>query len=77
MSEFELWVKQELSQPLQNEVNRFRTPMIVFGILALVIVARGIVLLCLLVFFLEKRDILIEFSNREVKLETTQFDGIG
>jgi hypothetical protein len=45
MSEFETWVKQELEQPIQNEVNRFRTPMIVFGVLALVIVGGGIVLL--------------------------------
>ena len=47
MSEFEKWVQQELKRPLQNEVNRFRTPIIVFGILALVIVGGGIVLLAI------------------------------
>ena len=45
MSEFEIWVKQELDKPLQNEVKRLQTPVIVFGILALVIVGGGIVLL--------------------------------
>src|SRR5207248_2132863 len=45
MSDFEKWVQQELKQPLQNEVNRFRTPLIVFGNLTLVIVGGGIVLI--------------------------------
>jgi hypothetical protein len=45
MDEFETWVWNELHKPIQNEVQRLRTPLIVFGILALVIVGGGIVLL--------------------------------
>ena len=35
------------------------------------------VLIYLLIRFLEQRSILVELSNREAKIETAQFDGIG
>jgi hypothetical protein len=45
MSEFETYVKQELDKPIQKEVQKLGTPLIVFGVLALVIVGGGIALL--------------------------------